>query len=98
MYLNKNVTLAVDVIFANWLDFFVCTSWWISFTMLEYIPKGTKGKLISSINKVISIYNASGFKIITALVYQELYCLIHDFPGGNINPTDTSKYVPEIEI
>ena len=56
--------------FVNGLAFFVITPWWIKSTTLEYIPKHTKGELISSLNKVIIIYNASGFNIRTSLMDQ----------------------------
>ena len=90
LYLNKKVTLAVDVMFVNRLALFVSTSRRIKFTILEYIPKRTKGRLISSLNKVIIIYNASGFNIRTELMDRDFECIIPDFPGLNINPTATS--------
>ena len=97
LYLNKKVTLAADVMFFNGLALFVSTSWSIKFTTLEYTPKCTKIRLISSLNKVISIYNASGFNIKTVLMVREFDCMIPYFLSIKINPTATSEHVPEIE-
>ena len=97
LYLNRKVTLTADVMFVNGLDFFVRTSRRIKITTLEYIPKRTKGILISSLNKVISIYNASVFNIRMALTDRDFDCMIPDFPSININPTATRKHVLEIE-
>ena len=71
LYLNKKVTLTADVMFVNGIALFVSMPRGIKFTTLEYTPKRTKGILISSINKLISIYNFSGFNIITPLIDQE---------------------------
>ena len=90
--LNKKVTMASDVMFVNGLAFFVSTSRQIKFTTLDYIPKRTKGRLISSLNKVIRIYTASVFNIRTALMDREFDCMIPDSPSININPTETSEH------
>ena len=94
---NKKVTLVTDVMFVNRITFFVRKLRWIKFTTLGYTLKRTKGRLISSLNNIISIYNASGFNIRTALMDQYFYFLILDFLGLNINSTATSEHVPEIE-
>ena len=94
LHLNKKVTLAADVMFVDGLELFVSTSRRIKFTTLEYIPNCTKGILINSLNKVISIYNASGFNIRMVLVNRELDCMIPSFPIININLTATSEHVP----
>ena len=83
--LNNKVTLASDVMFVNGLDLFVSTLRRIKFTTIRYTPKSTKGKLISPLNKSIIIYNASGFNIRTSLMDWELYRLIPNSPGLNIN-------------
>ena len=42
--INKEVTLAADLIFLNGTGFFFGTSRRIKFTTLEYLPSHTKGK------------------------------------------------------
>ena len=83
--------------FVNGLALFVRLLWLIHFTTLDYISKCTKARLIRSLNKFISIYNSSGFNIRTALMDQEFYFLIPDFPVLNINTTANIKHVPGIE-
>ena len=56
---NKKVTLVTDVMFVNRITFFVRKLRWIKFTTFGYTLKRTKGRLISSLNNIISIYNAS---------------------------------------
>ena len=68
MDLNKKVTLEADFMFVKGLAFFVRTLRRIKFTTLDYIPKRTKVTSISSLNKFISIYNASCFNIRTAIM------------------------------
>ena len=42
--LNKEVTLAADMLFVNRIGLFIRTSRQIKFTTLEYLPIRTKGK------------------------------------------------------
>ena len=44
LYLNKTLTLVADVMFVDGLTFFISTLRKIKFTVLEYIPKKTKGR------------------------------------------------------
>ena len=49
--INKEVTLAADLIFLNGTGFFFGTSRRIKFTTLEYLPCHTKGKLGNSLKR-----------------------------------------------
>ena len=95
--LNKAVTLEADMLFVNGAGLFVRAHRRIKFTTLEYIPSRTKGKLGNSLRKVISLYNASGFKIRTSLMDRDINCLIPDFPEFNNDHTTTIENVPEIK-
>jgi hypothetical protein len=68
--LNKDVTLAADVMFVCGLGFLVSASWKLEFTTIEHVPRRTKPILVKSLNKVFNIYNYRGFKVVTALMYR----------------------------
>ena len=68
LYLNKEVTLSVDVLFMNGIGFFISTYRRMKFTTPKDLPSCTKGKLGNSLKNVISLYNTSGFKIRTSLM------------------------------
>jgi hypothetical protein len=69
--LNKDVTLAADVMFVCGLGFMVSTSRKLKFTTIEHVPRRTKPILVKSLNKVLNIYNSRGFKVVTSLMDRE---------------------------
>jgi hypothetical protein len=95
--LNKDVTLAADVMFVCGLGFMVSTSRKLKFTTIEHVPHRTKPMLVKSLNKVFNIYNSRGFKVVTALMDREFEPLWSQIHGTILNTTAASEHVPEIE-
>jgi hypothetical protein len=94
--LNKDVTLAADVIFVCGLGFMVSTSRKLKFTTIEHVPRRTKPILVKSLKKVFNIYNSRGFKVVTALMDREFEPLRSQIHGTILNTTAASEHVPEI--
>jgi hypothetical protein len=95
--LNKDVTLAGDVMFVCGLGFMVSTSRKLKFTTIEHVPRRTKPILVKSLNKVFNIYNSRGFKVVTALMDREFEPIRSQIHGTILNTTAASEHVPEIE-
>jgi hypothetical protein len=95
--LNKNVTLAVDIMFVCGLPFVVSISRKIKFTTVEYLPGRKQPILIKSLRKILRLYQNRGFKVEIALMDREFECLRDDIPELNLNTTSASEHVPDIE-
>jgi hypothetical protein len=95
--INKEVTLAADVMFVDGLPFLVSTSRKIKFTTTEYVPRRTNPILVKSLKKILSLYSNHGFKVTTALMDREFESLRDDLPGLLLNTTAASEHVPDIE-
>jgi hypothetical protein len=57
MSLNRNVTLAIDIMFVNGLPFLVSISRKINFTTVEYIIGRKQHHLVNSIKKLLTYTN-----------------------------------------
>jgi dimeric dUTPase (all-alpha-NTP-PPase superfamily) len=68
--LNKDVTMAADVMFVNGLLFVTTISRKIKFTTIEYVTNRSEPNLIKSLLKIIYLYKACGFNPSTALIDQ----------------------------
>jgi hypothetical protein len=66
--LNKNVTLAVDIMFVCGLPCMVSISRKINFTTVEYLSGQEQPMLVNSLSKILHIYQRRRFKIETALM------------------------------
>jgi hypothetical protein len=66
--LNKDVTMAADVMFVNRIPFVTTISLKIKFTTIEYVTDRLESNLIKSLLKIISLYKARGFNPSTALM------------------------------
>jgi hypothetical protein len=95
--INKEVTLAADVMFVDGLPFLSSTSHNMKFTTTEYVPRRTNPILIKSLNKILSLYSNRGFKVTTALVDRGFESLQDDLTGLLLNTTAASEHVPNIE-
>jgi hypothetical protein len=95
--LNKDVTLAADVMFVCGLGFLLSESRKLKFTTIEHVPRRTKPILVKSLNKVFNIYNYRGFKVVKALMDREFEPLRGQINGTIMNTTAASEHVPEIE-
>jgi hypothetical protein len=69
--INKNVTLAADVMFVDSIPFLISVSRNVKFTTSEYVPRHTKPILVKSLKRIISLYGARGFKVVTVLMDRE---------------------------
>jgi hypothetical protein len=98
--LNKDVTMAADVMFVNRLPFVTTISRKIKFTTIEYVTNISEPNLIKSLLKIISLLRASGFNPSTALMDREFECLRLDLMshGVNLNTTAVSEHLPDIEM
>jgi hypothetical protein len=56
MSLNRNVTLAIDIMFVNGLPFLVSISRKIKFTTVEYLIGRKQHHLVNSIKKIVNLY------------------------------------------
>jgi hypothetical protein len=95
--LNKNVKLAVNIIFVCGLAFMVSISRKVKFTTVEYLHGRKQPMLIKSLRKILRLYQSRGFKVETALMDREFECLRDDIPELNLNTTAASEHVPDIE-
>jgi hypothetical protein len=95
--LNKDMTLAADVMFVCGLGFMVSTSRKLKFTTIEHVPRRTKPMIVKSLNKVFNKYNYRVFKAVTALMDREFEPLHSQIHGTILNTTAVSEHVPEIE-
>jgi hypothetical protein len=66
--LNKDVTMAADVMFVNGLPFVTTISRKRKFTTIEYVTSRSEPNLIKSLLKIISLYKARGFNPSMALM------------------------------
>jgi hypothetical protein len=97
MSLNRNVTLAIDIMFVNSLRFMVSISRKIKFTTVEYLLRRKQNHLVKSIRKIINLYKTRGFTVDTALMDREFECLCCDLPELNLNTTADSEHVLDVE-
>jgi hypothetical protein len=97
MSLNRNVTLAIDIMFVNGLPFLVSISRKIKSTTVEYLIGRKQHHLVNSIKKIVNLYKQRGFTIETALMDREFECLRGDLPELNLNTTAASEHVPDVE-
>jgi hypothetical protein len=95
--LNKNVTLAVDIMFVCGLPFMVNISREIKFTTVEYLPGQRQPILVNSLRKILRLYQCCGFKMETALTDRDFECLMDDIPELDLNTTAASEHMPDIE-
>jgi hypothetical protein len=56
MSLNRNITLAIDLMFVNGLPFMVSISRKIKFTTVKYLLGRKQDHLVKSIRKIINLY------------------------------------------
>jgi hypothetical protein len=97
--LNKEVTMAADMMFVNELPFVTTISRKINFATIEYMINRSEPNLIKYLSKIISLYKARGFAPSTAIMDREFECLCIDLlsHGVNLNTTAASEHVPDIE-
>jgi hypothetical protein len=94
--LNKEITLAADVLFVNGMPFVTSLSRKVKFATMEYI---SEPKLIKSLLKIVKLNKARGFEPHAALMDREFECLHIELLGHgvNLNITSASEHVPDIE-
>jgi hypothetical protein len=97
MSLNRNVTLAIDIMFVNGLPFLVSISRKIKFTTVGYLIGRKQHHLVNSIKKIVNLDKQRGFTIETALMDREFECLRDDLPELNLNTTAASEHVTDVE-
>jgi hypothetical protein len=97
--LNKDLTVAADIMFVNGMPFVTSISRNVKFTTIEYVTSRSKKNLVKSLLKIISLYKSRGFAPSTALMDREFECLRLELLTHvvNLNTTAASKHVPDIE-
>ncbi len=95
--INKQVTLAVDVMFVNSVPFLVSVSRTINLIMIEHAPKSTASKLGKLIQRIVRVYARSGFTVQTVLMDSEFEKLKDHVPMLALNLPVASEHVGEIE-
>jgi hypothetical protein len=99
MDLNKEVTLAADVLLINGMPFVTSLSRKVKFATMEYVSSRSEPNLIKSLLKIVKLYKSRGFEPRTTLMDRECECLRIELLGHgvNLNTTAASECVPDIE-
>ena len=95
--INKQVRLAVDVIFVKSVPFLVSVLRTINLMTIEHAPKRTATKLGDLIRQIIWVYARVGFTVQTALLDNEFERLKDHVPMLALNIPAASEHVSEIE-
>jgi hypothetical protein len=95
--LNKEITIAAEVMFIHGMGFMITGSRGVKFTTSEYVPTRSKADLINSLKKVFEIYTQRGFTIQTALMDKEFEFIRDDLHGITLNTNVAREHVPETE-
>jgi hypothetical protein len=97
--LNKEITLAANILFVNGMPFVMSMSRKIKFATMEYVSSRSEPNLIRSLLKIIKLYKARGFDPRTALMDREFECLCFELLGHgvNLNTTAANAHIPDIE-
>ena len=95
--INKQVTLAVDVMFVNLVPFLVSDSRTINLITIEHAPKCTATKLGKLIQRIVRVYARSGFTVQTVSMDNEFEKLKDHVPMLALNLPAASEHVGEIE-
>ena len=95
--INKQVTLAVNVMFVNSVPLLVSVSHTINLIAIENAPKCTATKLGDLIRQIIWVYARVGFTVQTALLDNEFERLKDHVPMLALNIPAASEHVGEIE-
>jgi hypothetical protein len=95
--INKQVTLAVNVMFVNSVPLLVSVSHTINLIAIEHAPKCTATKLGDLIQHIIRVYARAGFTVQTILMNNEFEKLKDNFPMLALNIPAFSEHVGDIE-
>jgi hypothetical protein len=96
MDLDKNITIAADVMFVNGPPFVVNFSGKVKFTTMEYVHWRLQHIIVTSQKKIFNIYKSHSLKVETTLMDREFVYIRADIPKFNLNTTSTSEHVPGI--
>ena len=97
---HEDVTLSIDFMYVNNINFVVSTYWGIRFIMAEYVNDRSKGKLMVSIKIIMNIYYNCTFKVATLLMDTEFDPIRYDIgvtEGTKLNTESNKEHVPDIE-
>jgi len=95
--INKQVTLAVDVMFVNSVPFLVSVSRAINLITIKHAPKCTATKLGDLIQHILRVYARAGFTVQTVLMDNEFEKLRDRVPMLALNIPAASEHVGDIE-
>jgi hypothetical protein len=95
--INKQVTLAVDVMFVNLVPFLVSVSRTINLITIEHAPKCTATKLGDLMQHITWVYARAGFTVQTVLMDNEFEKLKDHVPMLALNIPAASEHVGDIE-
>jgi hypothetical protein len=95
--INKQVTLAVDVIFVNLVPFLVSVSPTINLITIEHAPQRTATKLGDLIQRIVQVYARAGFTVQTVLMDNEFEKLKDHVSMPALNLPSASEHVGKIE-
>lgn len=95
----ESITLAIDVMKINGIDFFVSKYRHINFLTAEYIVNNHASTILSSITQIQKIYSHRGFIIKTILADGHVQCLENDLLNKkiNLNICSNNEHVGDIE-
>ncbi len=88
---HQRVTLAVDIMFVNWVQFLNCVSRGLTLVTDEYIPSCMAKQLAASITRVMDLYLCGGFHMGMVLMYNGFEKL------RNLVPILVVRQQPEVE-
>ena len=95
--INKQVTLAVDVMFVNSVPLLVSVSRMINLIAIEHAPKCNATKRGDLIQHIIRVYARAGFTVQTILMDNEFKKLKDHVPMLALNIPAVSEHVGDIE-
>ncbi len=93
----QQVTLAVDLMFANGVLFLVSVSRGVNLVTAEHTPSHTANQLAAGIGCIMDLYSCRRFQVGTVLMdskFEKLRVLI---PILVVNTTAAKEHVPEVE-
>ena len=95
------ITLCVDIVYVNGLQFLTTISKNLKYRTAQYIPSRSSKDYIKVIREVIAVYQKGGFRV-TQLYCDNEFCplmsqMMELEPDININYSSPNEHVPDIE-
>jgi hypothetical protein len=94
---HQLVTLAIDVMFVNGVQFLFSVSRGLNLITTKYTPSCTAKQLAAGIRRIMDVYSQGGFVVGTILAGNEFEPLRILLPILAVNTTSAKEHLPEVE-